>query len=320
MSQDRIDAGLLLLLAAGAVLVPFVWSGYEIKLATTITIQAGLAVALGFVVGPAGLISLGHAAFYGLAAYLFAMTAPESEPASVFSTALIAIFGAAVFAALVGAISIRSRGLYFILMTLAFGQLGYHFFHDTGIGGSADGAYINFRPELHLPGVVVNLDNAARFYQFVSVVVLAVVALAWWLRRSAFGSILVAARDNETRTRAFGYSPYLVRLTAFVISGAMAGAMGYLTAAQHGFVAPQMLAWQNSATVLVMVLIGGKDTTSGPAIGAILLLLAEEILQRATEHWLIGVGVIVVAVVVAAPNGIVPYLARALRSRRVQHA
>ncbi len=320
MSQDRIDAGLLLLLAAGAMLVPFVWSGYEIKLATTITIQAGLAVALGFVVGPAGLISLGHAAFYGLAAYLFAMTAPESEPASVFSTALIAIFGAAVFAALVGAISIRSRGLYFILMTLAFGQLGYHFFHDTGIGGSADGAYINFRPELHLPGVVVNLDNAAHFYQFVSVVVLAVVALAWWLRRSAFGSILVAARDNETRTRAFGYSPYLVRLTAFVISGAMAGAMGYLTAAQHGFVAPQMLAWQNSATVLVMVLIGGKDTTSGPAIGAILLLLAEEILQRATEHWLIGVGVIVVAVVVAAPNGIVPYLARALRSRRVQHA
>jgi branched-chain amino acid transport system permease protein len=320
VSQDRIDAGLLLLLAAGAVLVPFVWSGYEIKLATTITIQAGLAVALGFVVGPAGLISLGHAAFYGLAAYLFAMTAPESEPASVFSTALIAIFGAAVFAALVGAISIRSRGLYFILMTLAFGQLGYHFFHDTGIGGSADGAYINFRPELHLPGVVVNLDNAAHFYQFVSVVVLAVVALAWWLRRSAFGSILVAARDNETRTRAFGYSPYLVRLTAFVISGAMAGAMGYLTAAQHGFVAPQMLAWQNSATVLVMVLIGGKDTTSGPAIGAILLLLAEEILQRATEHWLIGVGVIVVAVVVAAPNGIVPYLARALRSRRVQHA
>jgi branched-chain amino acid transport system permease protein len=109
-------------------------------------------------------------------------------------------------------------------------------------------------------------------------------------------------------------------LAAFVISGAMAGAMGYLTAAQHGFVAPQMLAWQNSATVLVMVLIGGKDTTSGPAIGAILLLLAEEILQRATEHWLIGVGVIVVAVVVAAPNGIVPYLARALRSRRVQHA
>jgi len=154
----------------------------------------------------------------------------------------------------------------------------------------------------------------------IQVVVLAVAALAWWLRRSAFGSILVAARDNETRTRAFGYSPYLIRLIAFVISGAMAGAMGYLTAAQHGFVAPQMLAWQNSATVLVMVLIGGKDTTSGPALGAILLLLAEEVLQRTTEHWLIGVGLIIVALVIAAPNGIVPYLAQALRSKRVQHA
>jgi ABC-type branched-chain amino acid transport system, permease component len=100
----------------------------------------------------------------------------------------------------------------------------------------------------------------------------------------------------------------------------MAGAMGYLTAAQHGFVAPQMLAWQNSATVLVMVLIGGKDTTSGPALGAILLLLAEEVLQRTTEHWLIGVGLIIVALVITAPNGIVPYLAQALRSKRVQHA
>ena len=92
--------------------------------------------------------------------------------------------------------------------------------------------------------------------------------------------MLVAARDNEQRTRAFGYSPYTLRLVAFVISGAMAGAMGYLTAAQHGYVAPQMLAWHASAIALVMVLIGGKDTTSGPAIGAVILLLAEEVLQR----------------------------------------
>jgi branched-chain amino acid transport system permease protein len=320
MSEDRLDAGLLILLAIAAVLVPFVFSGYEIKLATTITIQAGLAVALGFVVGPAGLISIGHAAFYGLAAYLFAMVAPASEPANLLTTALIAICGAAAFATIVGAVSIRSRGLYFILMTLAFGQLGYHFFHDTGIGGSPDGSYIYFRPELHLPGIDISLENAGHFYQFVATVVFAVIGLAWWLRRSAFGSILVAARDNEMRTRAFGYSPYAIRLAAFVISGAMAGAMGYLTAAQHGYVAPQMLAWHNSATALVMVLIGGKDTTSGPAIGAILLLLAEEVLQRATEHWLVGVGLIIVAVVIAAPNGIVPYLARAVTIGRVRHA
>ena len=226
-------------------------------------------------------------------------------------------------AAAVGALSIRSRGLYFILMTLAFGQLGYHLFNDTGLGGSSDGTYIDLRPELRLPGLDVAFETSTRFYILVYVLVFAVVALTWWLRRSAFGAILTAARDNEARVRAFGFSPYWVRLAAFTISGALAGVMGYLTAAQHGFVTPQMLGWHASATALVMVLIGGKDTASGPVIGAVVLLLAEEILQRWTEHWLIGVGVIVVAVVLLAPNGLVPFVVRsgqmaAIRLRREQ--
>jgi len=316
---EILDAVFLILLALTMIGIPFVLSGYEIKLATTITIQAGLAVALGFVVGPAGLISMGHAAFYGLAAYMLAMMAPKSSPADLLTTAAVAIIAAALFAAVVGAVSIRSRGMYFILMTLAFGQLGYHFFHDTGVGGSADGAYVNFRPELHLPWQDVSFDSSDDFYRLVSVVVIAVLVTCWWLRRSAFGSVLLAARDNEQRTRAFGYSPYTLRLVAFVISGAMAGAMGYLTAAQHGYVAPQMLAWHASAIALVMVLIGGKDTTSGPAIGAVILLLAEEVLQRYTEYWLFGVGLLIVVVVIAAPKGIVPYVARLFGSRRSDH-
>lgn len=316
---EILDAVFLILLALTMIGIPFVLSGYEIKLATTITIQAGLAVALGFVVGPAGLISMGHAVFYGLAAYMLAMMAPKSSPADLLTTAAVAIVAAALFAAVVGAVSIRSRGMYFILMTLAFGQLGYHFFHDTGVGGSADGAYVNFRPELHLPWQDVPFDSSDDFYRLVSMVVIAVLVMCWWLRRSAFGSVLLAARDNEQRTRAFGYSPYALRLVAFVISGAMAGAMGYLTAAQHGYVAPQMLAWHASAIALVMVLIGGKDTTSGPAIGAIVLLLAEEVLQRYTEYWLFGVGLIIVVVVIAAPKGIVPYVARLFGSGRPDH-
>jgi branched-chain amino acid transport system permease protein len=307
---ERIDASLLLVLAVAGLVAPFLLTGYNIKLATTIAIQAGLAAALGLVVGPGGLISIGHAAFYGFAAYLFAMIAPQSGSADLLTTAFVAIVGAGLFAAVVGAISIRSRGLYFVLMTLAFGQLAYHLFNDTGIGGSSDGTYINFRPELRLPGYVLEFENPVVFYLLVFVVVASVVGSCWWLRRSAFGSILIAARDNEARVRAFGFSPYLFRLTAFVVSGAMAGAMGYLTAAQHGFVAPQMLAWQASATVLVMLLIGGKDTASGPVIGAILLLVAEEVLQRITEYWLVGVGLIIVAVVIAAPQGLVPLAAR----------
>ena len=315
---ERFDASFLLLLVVAGLAVPFLLTGYNIKLATSIAIQAGLAAALGLVVGPGGLISIGHAAFYGVAAYLFAMIAPQTEPANLLVTAFAAIAGASVFAAIVGAISIRSRGLYFVLMTLAFGQLGYHLFNDTGIGGSADGTYISFRPELRLPGYVLEFEKPIPFYLLVFIVVAGVVALCWWLRRSAFGSILIAARDNEARIRAFGFSPYLFRLTAFVVSGAMAGAMGYLTAAQHGFVAPQMLAWQASATALVMVLIGGKDTVSGPLVGAILLLIAEEILQRMTEYWLVGVGLIIVAVVIAAPQGLVPLVARALAWLRLR--
>jgi branched-chain amino acid transport system permease protein len=310
---ETLDAALLLALGAVVIAIPYLLSGYEIKLATTITIQAGFAVALGLVVGPAGLTSLGHGAFYGLGAYLLVMTAPKSAPADLLMSGAVAIIGTAVFAGLVGAVSIRSRGMYFILMTLAFGQLGYHFFHDTGVGGSADGAYVSFRPELHLPGTDISFDTSASFYRLVSVVVVVIVAACWWLRRSAYGSILIAARDNEQRTRAFGYSPYALRLIAFVISGAMAGMAGYLTAAKDGFVPPEMLAWHVSATALVMVLLGGKNTTSGPAIGAIVLLLAEEVLQRWTEHWLFGVGLLIVAVVIVAPNGIVPYAARALR-------
>lgn len=315
---ERFDTSVLLLLAVAGLIVPFLLTGYNIKLATSIAIQAGLAAALGLVVGPAGLISIGHAAFYGLAAYLFAMIAPQAEPANLLATAFVAIAGASIFAAIVGAISLRSRGLYFVLMTLAFGQLGYHLFNDTGIGGSADGTYINFRPELRLPGHVLEFEKPIPFYVLVFIVVAGVVALCWWLRRSAFGSILVAARDNEARVRAFGFSPYLFRLTAFVVSGAMAGAMGYLTAAQYGFVAPQMLAWHASATVLVMLLIGGKDTVSGPVVGAILLLIAEDILQRMTEYWLVGVGLIIVAIVIAAPQGLVPLVARAMTWLRMR--
>ena len=309
----RVDGAFLLGIFVLAAAAPFLFSGYEIKLATSIAVQAGLAVALGFVVGTGGLVSLGHAAFYGVAGYLFALAAPENEPGNLLLTLGLSVAGAAFAALLVGAVSIRARWLYFVLMTLAFGELGYHLFHDTGIGGSADGRYINFRPELRLPGdVFVAFENPARFYGLVAVMLGLVVAVVWWLRRSAFGSVLSAARDNEARVRAFGFSPYGVRLIAFVVSGALAGVMGYLNAAQHGFVAPQLLGWHLSATLLVMVLIGGKDTVSGPLVGAILLLLAEEMLQRVTEHWLLGFGLIVIVVVMVAPQGLVPYVARLL--------
>lgn len=318
----RLDRVLFAALFVFGALVPLFFEGYEIKLATTIVIQAGLTSALGLVVGPAGLVSLSHAAFYGLAAYLLALLAPAAAPADLALTFAVCVFGAAAFAAVVGLVSLRARGLYFILMTLAFGQLAFHFFNDTRLAGSSDGVYINLRPVLHLPSFALDFEQPAKFYALAFAIVVAVVAACWWLRRSSFGVLLVATRENETRIRAFGYSPYLLRLAVFVVSGAMAGAMGYLVAAQNGFVAPQMLAWQVSAFALVTVLIGGRDSVCGPVVGVIVLLLAEEFLQRQTEHWLVGVALIIIAVVLAAPQGIVPLLARCWphKSKQVKHA
>lgn len=315
--KERVDDGVLVILAMAGAAVPFVLGGYELKLATTIAIQAGLASALGLVIGPGGLVSLGHGALYGFAAYIFAALAPQAEPANLILTLIASVVGATALAAAVGAVSIRARGLYFILMTLAFGQLGYHLFHDSSIVGTADGAYINFRPEIMLPGgVSISVEKGAHYYILVFILVALVIWCTRWLRRSSFGAVLTAARDNEARVRAFGHSPYLHRLALMTVSGALAGVMGYLAAAQHGFVAPQMLAWHVSATSLVMVLIGGKEAISGPAIGAVILLIAEEVLQRFTEHWLVGVGVMIVAVVLIAPNGVVHELTRFLEKWR----
>jgi branched-chain amino acid transport system permease protein len=309
MNRDlvRFDRSITIAILILAAFVPFLLTTYEIKLATTVLIQAGLAASLGLVVGMAGLVSVGHAAFYGIAAYLVVIAAPQTGSADLFYTAAIAVLGATVFAGLVGAVSIRSRGLYFILMTLAFGQLGYHFFHDTGLVGSADGSYLNARPELRFASLSLSLDKPGELYVLVWTVVCAVVLVCWCVRRSAFGQIVMAARDNEARVRAFGYSPYLLRLSLFLLSGAMAGAMGYLTAIKDGFVTPEFLNWHLSATILVMVLIGGKDTLSGPVVGAVLLVLAEEILQRYTEFWIVGIGLIIIATVVFAPRGLVPF-------------
>lgn len=301
---DRSATIFIILIAA---FVPFFASAYETKLATTILIQAGLAVSLGLIVGLAGLVSVGHAAFYGLAAYLVALAAPDYGTVSILYIAAVSISGAAIYAGLVGIFSLRSKGLYFILMTLAFGQLGYHFFHDMGLVGSADGRYFNATAELSVGEVGVYFDKPNYLYALAWTTLCVTVFLCWQLRRSVLGKIILAARDNEVRVRAFGFSPYLLRLFLFTLSGAMAGAMGCLTAVKDGFVTPEFLNWHLSATILVMVLIGGKDTVSGPLIGAVVLVMAEEILQRRTEYWLVGVGLIVISTVMFAPRGLIPF-------------
>ena len=297
-------AGAALVIAA-ALALPFVAQTYYVQFATKVLLMGLLAMALNFVVGFGGLVSLCHAGFFGLAGYVLALTAPQYAPASIWTTLPLAVAASALAAAAIGALSLRTRGVYFIMVTLAFGEMLFFLFHDTKIGGGSDGAYIYFKPAIAIAGMtLLDLERAANFYFLVLGCIAAAILLLRTLTRSPFGHALAAARDNERRARSLGFPIYRIRLTAFVISGALAGVAGYLAAAQYGFVAPQMLGWHLSATVLVMVVLGGLRSVTGPLVGAAVLMGLEEMLKATTAYWKVAEGLVIIALVLLLPGGV----------------
>ncbi|MGZ5823766.1 MAG: branched-chain amino acid ABC transporter permease [Hyphomicrobium sp.] len=302
---------LALLVAAFA--LPFAAPTYYMQFATKVLILGMLAMALNLVVGFGGLVSVCHAAFYGIAGYVLAIAAPKYEPASLWLTLPLALIASSAAALVLGALSLRTRGVYFIMVTLAFGEMLFYFFHDTTFAGGSDGAFINLKPEAMLFGVnVLNLDKARVFYWAVLAMAVLTILLLHTITRAPFGRALAAARDNERRARSLGFPIYRVRLTAFVISGALAGLAGYFAAAQFGFVAPEMLGWHQSAIALVMVVLGGQRSVAGPLFGAIIVMGLEESLKGLTEHWKLIEGLIIIAIVLAFPSGLQGLVARVL--------
>jgi len=292
----------LIVLAIG---LPFVVPTYYVQFATKALIMGLLAMALNLAVGHGGLVSLCHAAFFGVAGYMLALLTPKYDPASLWLTLPVAVGVAALVALVIGALALRTRGVYFIMVTLAFGEMLFYFFHDTQFAGGSDGAFINLKPEAMLFGVnVLDLDKARVFYWVVLALAVLTILLLHTITRAPFGRALAAARDNERRARSLGFPIFRIRLTAFVISGALAGLAGYLAAVQFGFVAPQMLGWHQSATVLVMVLLGGLRSVTGPLVGAIVLMGLEEVLKATTTYWKLAEGLIVVVIVLVLPNGV----------------
>lgn len=288
-----------------AVALPFAVSTYYVQFATKALLFGILAMSLNLVVGYGGLVSLCHAAFFGIAGYTLAIATPKYDPASLWLTLPLAVFVSGAAAAVIGALALRTRGIYFIMVTLAFGEMLFYLFHDSKFSGGSDGMFINYKPSVVIGGwTVANLENPTTFYLTVVGLVAGVAVLLGIMVASPFGRALAACRDNERRAKALGFPVYRIRLTAFVISGMVAGAAGYFSAAQFGFVAPQTLGWHLSATILVMVLIGGLHTVTGPLIGALILVGLEEVLKGVTEHWKLAEGVIVIAIVLAMPNGL----------------
>jgi branched-chain amino acid transport system permease protein len=296
----------VLLLAA----FPLVGSTFYVQLSAKIMIMAIFALSLDLLVGHTGLVSLGHAAYFGLAAYVLALISPKYEAASVWITLPLAIAAAAAAALIVGCMVLRTAGVYFIMVTLAFAQMLYSIFHDTKLGGGSDGIYITVRPELKIAGIrPLDLENPFQFYYFVLVFLIGVYGLLSQVLHAPFGRALAGIKMNEGRMRTIGYPVFGYKLGAFVLAGALAGLAGYLAACQFGFVNPEILAWHHSGTVLMMVILGGMGKLHGAVLGAFAYVLLQEILSAPSlgayaKHWQLAMGSLIVLIVVALPDGL----------------
>ncbi|WP_026640032.1 branched-chain amino acid ABC transporter permease [Bordetella petrii] len=297
-------------LAALAVF-PLLGFDYYTGLAVKIMIYAIFALSLQLLVGGAGLVSLGHAAFFGIGAYAAALLSPEGEAAGLLWLLGAAVLGAALYALLTGALALRTRGVYFIMVTLAFAQMAYYVFHDTDVGGGSDGIYLYFRPQLSLGGVSpFDLDEPLVYYLFVLCCLAATWAFLAMLQRSPFGAALAGIRINEQRMRAAGYSTYPYKLAAYVVGASLAGLAGFLYALKDGFVTPELLAWEQSGLVLLMVILGGMGRLGGAVLGAAALILLQELFQSQVlfgdyaQHWHLSLGLSIIALVALLPDGL----------------
>jgi branched-chain amino acid transport system permease protein len=303
--------------AAALALFPLVGGKFGVDFVTKTMVFAILALSLELLVGQVGLVCFGQAAFFGIGAYAAVLLTPKTAAASAFWLLPAAVGIAGAYALVVGALSIRTRGVYFIMVTLAFAQMAYYVAHDTPLGGGTDGIYLNFVPQLG----PVDLGKPQPFYYFTWAALLGVFALLTLVVRSRFGRALAGIRVNEQRMRAAGFSTYPYKLAAFVLSGAIAGLAGFLFAVKDGAVNPELLSWHQSGAVLLMVILGGIGHLRGAVIGAIALTLLQEFFQTEAwlgplaDHWQMTFGLTMIAFVALLPQGLIG-LGTLLRRRR----
>ncbi len=277
---------LLVLLAAAPAVSWWVGNAYVLALATRAAVLAVAAVSLQFVVGYAGLVSFGHAAFLGIGAYALLMLGGAGLDEAAISLP-VAVLAAAAFAWPTGWVALRTRGVTFIMITLAFGQMAYFVAESLAAYGGDDGMSLDRAPPLFGTRL---LARPAPFHALVLVSLVGVVAGSRLLAASRFGRALRAARDNPERVASLGFDVARVRLAAYVVAGGAAGLAGWLLAAATGFVSPATLNWRLAGEVLVMVILGGVGTPEGAAAGAVGLVLAEEALAAGSEHGRVALG------------------------------
>ena len=293
---------------------PFVGSEFYAGLVVQMMILGIFAMSLDLLLGVTGLVSLGHAAFFGLAGYALAFLTPADGGVSLWWS-LPAAMGASALAALViGFFVVRTRGIYFIMVTMAFAQMVFYLFFDNKRLGGSDGIYVNFKPD----AIVFDLENKLVFYYFTLALLVLVYAFLRRLLFSPFGRVLAGIRVNEHRMRAMGYGTFGYKLAAFTLAGALAGLAGYLWGARTGFVNPELMGFHMSAHAIMMVILGGMGNFAGAIAGAFafeyLLLVFKDLPTvggvNLGKHWQLWMGLFIVLLVVFAPRGLLGLVAR----------
>ncbi|HSV79113.1 MAG TPA: branched-chain amino acid ABC transporter permease [Ramlibacter sp.] len=319
---ERLPRGLQVALAlavVGLAVFPFFATEFYAQMVARMMILAIFAMSLDLLQGVTGLVSLGHAAFFGLAGYALAFLTPEAEAVSLWWTLPAAMAASGLAALVIGFFVVRTQGIYFIMVTMAFAQMVFYVFFDNKVLGGSDGLYINSKPAAGL----FDLENKKVFYFFTLAMLLAVYLFLRRLLFSPFGRALAGIRVNEHRMRAMGFGTFGYKLAAFTLAGALAGLAGYLWGAQTGFINPELMGFHMSAHAIMMVILGGMGNFAGAIAGAFAFeILLHEFKDlpavggfETGKHWQLWMGLFIVLVVSFAPRGLLGLLDRVLRRK-----
>ena len=314
--ERRILLGAMLFLATLPGLAQLLGEPYLVSLFSRILIYGLAAASLDLILGYGGMVSFGHAAFFGIGAYVVAILAFHSADGSAVpllglagtESALlawpVAAMVAGLAAGLIGAVCLRTGGIQFIMITLAFAQMLFYLFVSLSAYGGEDG--LSMWDRSRLPGLDLGDDTV--FYYVCLTLLVAFLVLARRLVNARFGMVIQGARQNEPRMQALGFPTYRYKLVCFALAGAAAGLAGALIANQTEFVSPGLMHWTRSGQILVMVILGGMGTLFGPVLGAATLLLMEEVLSMYTEYWMVYLGPLLILAVLFARRGVYGWL------------
>ena len=310
----------LALALAALALFPLLGADFYTQMVTRMMILAIFAMSLDLLQGVTGLVSLGHAAYFGLAGYALAFAMPAGEAASLWLTLPLAVLASALGALVIGFFVVRTHGIYFIMVTMAFAQMVFYLFFDNKALGGSDGLYINFKPTVTLGNwVLLDLEQKASLYYFTLGAMLLVYGFLRRLLWSPFGRALSGIRVNEHRMKALGYSTFGYKLSAFTLAGALAGLAGYLWGVQTGYINPELMGFHMSAHAIMMVILGGMGNFAGAIVGAFAFELVLHVFKdlprigqvELGKHWQLWMGLFIVLVVLWAPRGLLGLVAQA---------